>query len=438
MSVLTIKTAEVFEPLLHPARYKGAWGGRGSGKSHFYAELMCETALMQRGFRGVGIRETQKSIAQSSKRLIEDKIAEHNLEAQGFKIFKDVIQTPGDGLILFQGMQDHTAESIKSLEGIDVAWIEEAQTLSQRSLTLLRPTIRSEGSEIWASWNPRRKIDPIDVFLRQQEHSDAVVVRANWRDNPWFPAVLEKERQDDLRNNPDGYDHIWEGDYITVVDGAYFAKQLRLAREQGRITRLAPEPMMTVRTYHDLAGSSDKADAYSIWVCQFVGREIRALSYYETVGQSPEMHINWVRDWCLDRGFTRCQINLPHDGAQTKIENTWEDYWNRASSDAVKFDVNVIRNQGKGAAMKRVESARGVFPKIWFDEEGTLAGREALGWYHEKKDEERNVGLGPDHDWSSHGADAFGMMCMDYEEPRVVDAKRPRRRSGDGTWMGSA
>lgn len=153
MSTLKIPTARVFEPLLAPARYKGVYGGRGSGKSHFFGEMLVETCQAERGTLAVCIREAQRTLAQSSKRLIESKIAALGI-GSGFKLFNDKIETPGDGLIIFRGMQDHTAESIKSLEGFRIAWIDEAQTLSGRSLALLRPTIRAENSELWASWNP--------------------------------------------------------------------------------------------------------------------------------------------------------------------------------------------------------------------------------------------------------------------------------------------
>jgi phage terminase large subunit len=146
-------------------------------------------------------------LAQSSKRLIESKIASLGLGHQ-FKIFNDKIETPGDGVIIFTGMQDHTSESIKSLEGFGIAWVDEAQNLSARSLSLLRPTIRSQDSELWASWNPRRRSDAIDDFFRARRPQGAVVVNANWRDNPWFPSVLEDERKTDLSLYPDRYDHI--------------------------------------------------------------------------------------------------------------------------------------------------------------------------------------------------------------------------------------
>ena len=152
MSILKIPTAKIFEPLLSPARYKGIYGGRGSGKSHFFGELLVETCQAERGTLAVCIREAQRTLAQSSKRLIEAKIASLGL-GHGFKVFSDKVATPGDGIIIFRGMQDHTADSIKSLEGFRIAWIDEAQSLSARSLALLRPTIRHEASELWASWN---------------------------------------------------------------------------------------------------------------------------------------------------------------------------------------------------------------------------------------------------------------------------------------------
>ena len=170
-------------------------------------------------------------------------------------------------------MQDHTAESIKSLEGFKRAWLEEAQTISSNSLMLLRPTIRAPGSEIWASWNARRKTDPVDMMFRGAEiPTGAQVVQANWRDNPWFTAELEQERLDCLRMQPEQYDHIWEGGYVTVASGAYFAKQLALAKTENRIGVLAADPLMTTRAYWDIGGTGAKSDACAIWIVQFIGQ----------------------------------------------------------------------------------------------------------------------------------------------------------------------
>src|SRR6188768_2829042 len=169
----------VFEPLLAPSRYKGIHGGRGGAKSNFFADQRIDDALNHRGLRAVCIREYQVSLEQSVKRLLEDKIKLYRLDRE-FRVLNTHIETPGNGIIIFQGMQSHTAESIKSLEGYDRAWVEEAQNLSERSLTLLRPTIREPGSEIWFSWNPRRPSDPVDKFLRADPPPDAIVIKSNF------------------------------------------------------------------------------------------------------------------------------------------------------------------------------------------------------------------------------------------------------------------
>lgn len=416
MTALDIQTARVFKPLLAPARYKGAYGGRGSGKSHFFADLLIEDSLAEKGMRSVCIREVQKSLKESAKRLLEDKLGEHGLgEADGFKVFREVIETPGDGLINFQGMQDHTAESIKSLEGYKRAWCEESQSLSARSLSLLRPTIRAEGSEIWFSWNPRRKTDPVDAMLRSETlPTGAAVVNANWSDNPWFPAVLEQERKDCLRDNPEQYPHIWEGGYATVLAGAYYARHLAEARAQGRIGRVAADPLMTIRLMVDIGGTGARADAFTIWAVQFIGREIRWLNYYEAVGQPLGAHL----EWCRLHGYTpgRAQFWLPHDGDSN---DRVYDVSYRSALEEAGYEVTVVPNQGKGAAAARVEAARRLFPLMWFNESTTSPGLDALGWYHEKRDEARNIGLGPEHDWASHGADGFGMGCVVYEQPSI-------------------
>ena len=412
MSVLQIPTAEVFLPLLPPSRYKGAWGGRGSGKSHFFADLLIEDSLAERGLCSVCIREVQKSLKDSAKRLLENKIEEFRLGSE-FRVFRDAIQTPGDGVIVFQGMQDHTAESIKSLEGFKRAWVEEAQTLSAHSLTLLRPTIRAPGSELWFSWNPRSKKDPVDKLLRgEAPPTGTTIVRANWSDNPWFPAELEQERRDDERDRPDQYPHIWEGDYAKVTEGAYYAAALTLARKEGRIGRVAADPLMTIRLFVDIGGTGAKADAFTIWAVQFIGKEIRVLAYYEAVGQPLGAHLAWMRE----REYTpgRAQIWLPHDGAtQDKVFAV--SY--QSALEEAGYRVTVVPNQGKGAAAARIEAGRRLFPRCWFNEEATQPGLDALGAYHEKRDEARQIGLGPEHDWASHGADAFGLMCVAYEEP---------------------
>jgi phage terminase large subunit len=368
---------------------------------------MIVQAIKRPGMRALCCREIQKSLKESAKRLIELKIEAHGLGSL-FDVQEAQIKTPGGGLIAFAGLQDHTAESIKSYEGFDIAWVEEAQTVSPRSLNLLRPTIRAGGSELWFSWNPRHRTDPVDQMFRGVElPTDAAIVNVNWDQNEWFPAELEQERLDCLRMQPDQYDHIWEGGYISVSEGAYFAAQLAAAKAEKRIGHVAPDPLMEYRAFWDIG----TRDATAIWIAQFVGREIRVLNYYEAVGQPLAAHLGWLRD----NGYGNALCVLPHDGE--KADHLTADKF-ADHIQAAGFRTQTVKNQGKGAAMKRVEAARRLFPSIWFNDETTDGGRAALGWYHEKRDESRNIGLGPEHDWSSHGADAFGLMCVAYEEPQ--------------------
>lgn len=433
MTQIKIKLPRVFLPLEKPSRYKGIWGGRGSGKSHNRAECLIEDSLAIPGLRSVCIREVQKTLKESSKRLIEDKLQQFGLnESHGFKLYNEVIKTPGDGIITFQGMQDHNAESIKSLEGFERAWVEEAQTLSERSLSLLRPTIRAENSEIWFTWNPRRKTDPVDSMLRgANPPTGSIVIRANWSDNPFFPGVLDQERKDCLMTNPDQYEHIWEGGYATVNQGAYFAKHLADARKENRIGRVQPDPLMKYHLFFDIGGTGARADAFVIWVTQIIGKEIRVLDYYEVVGQPIGAHLEWMRSKNYEP--KKCQLWLPHDGA-TNDKVFAVSY--QSAFESAGYDVEVVPNQGKGAAMMRIEAARRWLPSCFFNEPTTQPGIEALGSYHEKKDDARNIGLGPDHDWSSHGSDAFGLMCVVVEDLFVKpERKQENYYAGGGSWM---
>jgi len=216
------------EPLLVPSRYKGAKGGRSSGKSHFMAERLVLKHIEHEDFSSVCIREIQKSLQFSAKRLIEAKIRKFGV-AHLFDITaKEIRRIGGTGIIIFQGMQDHTAESIKSLEDFDLAWVEEAQSLSQRSLDLLLPTIRTEGSEVWFTWNPDQDIDPVDSFLVANKPGNAIVVHVNYQDNPFLPDVARDEAENWLKRDPDSYPWVWLGEYSTIADDQVLSGRWRV------------------------------------------------------------------------------------------------------------------------------------------------------------------------------------------------------------------
>ena len=223
MTTLKIKTPRWYKPFLQPSRYKGAYGGRGSGKSHAFGEAMIEAHVIDQTRRSVCVREIQKSLSQSVKRLLELKIQQMGVQSY-FEVQETQIKSVhGDGLIIFQGMQNHTSDSIKSLEGYDCAWVEEAQSLSQRSLDLLRPTIRKPDSELWFTWNPRNSTDPIDALLRGPNlPPSAIVKEVNFRDNPWFPDVLKAEMEYDRDRDPDKYKHVWLGSYLSNSEARVF------------------------------------------------------------------------------------------------------------------------------------------------------------------------------------------------------------------------
>jgi phage terminase large subunit len=303
--------------------------------------------------------------------------------------------------------------------------------LSQKSFDILRPTIRAPGSELWFSWNPRRRVDPVDVFFRQSDPPplSAVHVMANWRDNRWRNKTLDEERLACLDNQPEQYDHIWEGDYQKIAFGAYYAAVLTAAKGAGRVSKCYADPLLPLKAFWDIGGTGAKADHTVIWIVQFVGREIRVLDYYEAQGQPLATHVQWLRK----QGYENALMVLPHDGAaHDKVHAvSYETELQRAG-----FETQVIPNQGRAAAAQRIEATRRLMARIWFHQPMTQAGIEALGSYHAKRDENRLIDLGPEHDWASHAADAFGMMCVVYEEPQASGRLRPYRRDSSGkSWL---
>jgi phage terminase large subunit len=221
-------------PLHRPARYKGASGGRGSGKSHEFAAMLVEAAVCKPSLRGVCIREVQRSLKFSAKSLIEQKIRSLGVSKHFAILDTEIRRVGGSGVLIFEGMQDHTADSIKSLEGFEIAWVEEAQSLSQKSLDLLIPTIRAPGSELWFTWNPKLKTDAVDVLFASKPEG-AVHVHTTYRDNPWVTDELRNEAERLKREDPDRYDHVWGGKYDLGGKGRVYAKFLEKPFPEGNI-----------------------------------------------------------------------------------------------------------------------------------------------------------------------------------------------------------
>ncbi len=409
MSQARIQIPEAFAPLFTPSRHKAFYGGRGGAKSHSFARAIIARSDAE-PLRVLHLREIQKSIKDSAKLLLEDTIKLAGFERE-FTALESEIRHKNGGRHTFAGLRTNP-DALKSAEGVDIAIVWEAAPVSQRSIDLLIPTIRKPGSEIWWEWNPENEFDPVDRMFRNPKGPppDSIVRMVGWQDNPWFPEVLRVEKDHLYRIDPDKAEHVWGGGYVKAIDGAYFAHQLRTAREEGRITRLAIDPMLQRRAFWDLG----VRDHTAIWVAQFVGDRINVIDYIEASGQPLDYYVQTLRD----RGHKHALCVLPHDGVNQNAVTAlrFEDHVRSAG-----FDVQVVRNQGKGAAMQRVEAARRLFPRIWFDIDATRAGLRALGAYHERRDHDRNIGLGPEHDWASHGADAFGLMCIAYTEPMRYD-----------------
>lgn len=396
------------------ADIRGAYGGRGSGKTRSFAKMAAVQGYIQghAGISGIILcaRQFMNSLEDSSLEEVKRAIGDEPWLADYYEVGDKYIKSK-DGLIsfTFAGL-DRNIASIKSKGRLLLCWIDEAEPVTDEAFMTLIPTLREEGTEwnaeLWITWNPKRKSAAVERF-RYSTDPLIKIAECNWRDNPKFPEKLERDRLRDFEERPDQYEHIWEGAYASTLVGAYYAKHLTQARAEGRIGRVGADPLMSLRAFVDIGGTGSKADAFTIWIAQFIGKEIRVLDYYEAVGQPLATHLAWLRS----KGYTgdKLTIWLPHDGnTQDKV---FDVSYKSALIDA-GYAVEVVPNQGKGAAMARVECARRMFPQMWINEATTQPGLDALGFYHEKRDETRNIGLGPEHDWSSHGADSFGLMAI--------------------------
>lgn len=445
LSTLEIPTARAFVPLLHPARYKGAYGGRGGAKSHFFAEMLISRCV-EKATRAVCIREVQNSLKESVRQLLVDKIAKFKL-GDVFEVLEAEIRGPHGSLIIFRGMQSYNAETIKSLEGYDIAWVEEAQTLSDRSLRMLRPTIRNPGSELWFSWNPRHDTDPVDKFFRGASlPPGAKVVEVNWRDNPWFPKELKDEMEHDRAIDPEMANHVWDGGYEIITEGAYYARLVAAAESSGRIGHYPYDPSLPVHTAWDIGVD----DYTAIWFMQENGTEARAIDYYEASGiGAPQIVAEALPELIPDRAkrsealaligreepYRYGDHFLPHDaknrewgaGGKHRVETLAE----------LGMPLGAMQIGVKCDPADRINAGRLLLPHMRFHkgpqpDAGVNLGLSRLRKYRRRFNESMQVFVGPLHDENSHGSDAFGEFAINCRiVPKPVEKPKPPRDEWD-------
>jgi phage terminase large subunit len=412
MSTLTINTPRVFLPLLKPVRYKGAKGGRGSGKSHHFAEAVIEAHMLSKTDT-VCLRETMKSLKFSSKKLLEGKI-----EALGvgyfFEVQESCIKDKNGGIIIFQGMQDHTAESIKSLEGFKIAWFAEAQSASQRSLDLLRPTMRT-GSELWFDWNPFKEDDPIELLfnmLAASNSTDYVLVEANWKDNPWFPEDLKKEMAIDASGDQDKFDHIWNGKFLRNSEGDYYKHELSEVRKTNRICNI-PNMDLPVNTFWDIGNS----DGCAVWFHQQVGLEDRFIGYYEAHGETLAHYAKELKS----RGYNYNKHFFPHDADHKRLSDTNKSVKEMMADQGLQNIeiIPVITSLNTG-----IQITKKHFPSAYFDEIACKDGIKRLENYRKRYNKADNRWMDEPNkaNGCSEAADAFRQWAQAKDVGVIVTA----------------
>ena len=384
--------------LFNPHRYKVAYGGRGSGKSWGFARALLLQAA-NKPLRVLCAREVQRSIKNSVHQLLSDQIQALGL-GQFYEVLESEIRGLNGSLFVFTGLANNTAESIKSYEGIDRVWCEEAQTISKKSWDILIPTIRKPDSEIWVSFNPN--IDTDDTYVRYcvNPPDNAKVVKMNYMDNPWFGDTLEIERQHSEKTNPD-YANIWLGDCKAAVDGAIYANEIREAQENNRITTVPYDPMLKVHVVFDLGFN----DSMAIILCQRGVSDIRIIKYIEDNHRTLDSFSSEIRSLNYNWGT----MFLPHDGKS-------RDYKSGLSAE------DIMRKQGWTVRIVPVSSiesgikiARMHFHKCYFDKSAHRL-LECLKNYKRSINSSTNEPGAPLHDEYSHGADAFRYMATSVEQ----------------------
>lgn len=431
---MLVEFPEKLDFLFEPARYKIAYGGRGGAKSWGFGRALVILGA-QRKLRVLCAREFQNSIAESAHALLAQQIDLLGLSHLYDTQEKRILGTNGTEFI-FKGLR-HNVASVKSTEGVDIAWIEEARTVSKTSWDVLIPTIRKEGSEIWISFNTELEEDETYQRFVKKPPTGARVVKIGWEDNPWFPDVLRQEALDLKDRDPVAYETVWGGNCKQVLDGAIYTHEILAATRAGRFRKVPFDPSKRVHTFWDLG----RADKTSIWFAQIVGFEFRLIDFYENRGFALGHYLEMLAQRAADCGYVYGEHWLPHD-AQNELlasERTIEQQMWAAGHE--------VRITPKLSVAAGIDAARQVFARCFFDEERCADGIQALRNYRYDVDPNTQAfSKNPLHDWASHAADAFRYFAVAIAEPRPDDPPpetpndrydRRRRRERAETTEGS-
>ncbi len=407
----TIELPAKLEPVFQPKRYKVLYGGRGGGKSQGVA-LALLTLGAQKPLRILCARELQKSIKDSVLKLLADLIKQHNLHSF-YEIQTATVKGINGTEFIFEGLR-HNIESIKSKEGIDIVWIEEAQTVSKNSWDILIPTIRKEKSEIWMTFNPNLESDETYQRFVVDPPKDSIVIDINWQDNPWFPQVLELERIELKEKNYDEYLHVWEGKCKQALEGAVFMHELRVMEQEDKIMNVPYDPNVPVQTYWDLGYS----DMNTIWFVQKVGMQYRFIDYYENNLQNIAHYVKVLNS----KPYVYGTDWIPHDGDNKALGSTM------TIQEQLRKLGRKPRIVQKVSIPTRIQAGRAIFPMCVFDRQACADGINALRhWSYKVDDETGQFSNYPVHNWASHAADSFTYFAMSIKQLSKKDVSSKQR-----------
>lgn len=421
-----ITFAGAFEFLLQPKRNKGAYGGRGSAKSHQFARA--QLILGGQGpMRFVNCRETQRSIADSVHALLEDLITQVRAWKDFYTVHKTAIKGRNGTEFLFHGLK-HDPAAIKSLEGADVCWVEEAQSVGKESWEMLVPTIRKPGSEIWASWNPRLETDPVHKRYVITPAPDTIARKVSWRDNPWFPEELRIEKDHLQATDPHAYAHVWEGECQSAVEGAVYAAEIEELTAKKQITTVPVDRTLPVHTFWDLGFG----DATAIWFAQAMpGGQIRVVDYLENKGKT----LDWYVIQLNQRGYMYGEDWLPHDGVDAIIHAKFSADKSKSPEQLLRAAGRKVRISPKLHVHSGINAVRIALPSCHFDAEKCAEGLMALRHYQWGVPSQNGaVRREPLHDWASHGADAFRGLAVSLKAAKIEQPQPYRAPAALSPW----